>query len=237
MSYALSPRLKLIRQMVGKENEPLLIIDDLLSDPQALVAAAAAETFAPAWGPAGGYPGLRAAAPLDYVGTVARALLPVVAEAFELPAAGLRRAECNFSLVTLPPDRLHSSQSAPHIDTTDGWQLALLHYLCDPGFGGTAFYRHRATGFAAVTQERWPAYCAARANEPNGTGYMTTTDAWFERIGGVEAAFNRLVIYRSRLLHSGTITNPERLSADPRTGRLTANIFLTLGEKRAAPTA
>jgi hypothetical protein len=35
-----------------------------------------------------------------------------------------------------------------------------------------------------------------------------------------------LIVYRSRLLHSGQIIAPDRLDEDPRRGRLTANFFV-----------
>lgn len=41
----------------------------------------------------------------------------------------------------------------------------------------------------------------------------------------MDAAFDRLLVYRSRQLHSGLVAGSG--SADPRDGRLTANIFLT----------
>lgn len=213
---------------VGHDREPVLLIDRFLAEPQALVDAAAASTFAPAWGPAGGYPGMRAPAPLDYVEDTVRALAAPIAQAFALPGARPRRAECTFSLVTLPPGQLAPAQRAPHIDTAEAHQFAILHYLCDARFGGTAFFRHRATGFEAITTERLAAYEAARAGETAGEGYAAGDDAAFERIGAVDCAFDRLVVYRSHLLHSGLIPDPRLLADDPRRGRLTANIFLTL---------
>ena len=226
--FPLSRQLRLSLDHVGDEREPVLLIDGLLDRPERLVDAAADTPFAPAYGPAGGYPGLRAAAPLDYVEAVVRALTAPIAEAFGLGAVRPARAECNFSLVTLPPDALVAAQRVPHIDTVDPRQLAILHYLCAPRFGGTSFFRHRVTGYEVLTAERLPAYDAARVTEAEGTGYVADGGRWFARTGGVEAAYNRLVVYRSCLLHSGRILAPEALSPDPRHGRLTANIFLTL---------
>lgn len=212
---------------LGREGEPLLCLDGLMRTPAALIDYAARETrFAPVHGPQGGYPGIRAPAPLDYVEAVVRALDPAVRDAFGLGAVRLGRAECNFSLVTLAPGALLPSQRAPHIDTTDPLQFAFLHYLCGPEQGGTGFYRHRATGFEAITPERAPRYEAARAAEPvPAPGYIRGDTAEFERIAAVDAAFDRLLVYRSRQLHSGLVAGAG--SADPRHGRLTANIFLT----------
>lgn len=226
--HPLRSSLSLSRRTVGNDRQPLLTIDGVLADPGELVDAAAVAPFAAAFGPAGGYPGIRAPAPLDYVEAVARTLLPTLIEAFALPPARLRRAECTFSLVTLTPDQLHPTQSAPHIDTVDPWQFAILHYLCGPEHGGTAFFRHRATGFETLSADRLPAYDAARAREQDATDYITASNAAFEAIDAVDAAFDRLVVYRSCLLHSGRIEDAARLSDDPRRGRLTANIFLTL---------
>ena len=226
--FPLSRRLRLRLDHVGVTREPVLLIDGLLERPEMLVDCAADATFTPAYGPAGGYPGLRAPAPLDYVEAVVRALTGPIGEAFALGAVRPARAECNFSLVTLPPDALAASQRAPHVDTVDPTQFAILHYLCAPRLGGTAFFRHRATGYEVLTDARLAAYDKARAAEPDGAGYVADGGRWFEQIGAVDAAFDRLVVYRSSLLHSGAIPLPEALTDDPRTGRLTANIFLTV---------
>jgi len=44
---------------------------------------------------------------------------------------------------------------------------------------------------------------------------------------GIDAKWNRLIFYDGAMLHSGDIRLPERLSADPRRGRLTLNGFFT----------
>lgn len=230
--FPIAPRWRVSTTDVGREREPVLLIDGFADDPATLVEAAAASGFAPAYGPEGGYPGLRAPAPLDYVEVAVRALAAPIAETFAVGAVRPARAECNFSLVTLPPDGLAASQRAPHVDTTDPLQFAILHYLCDERFGGTAFFRHRATGFETLTDARLASYERARASEGVGDGYVGEGDRWFEAIGAVGSAFNRLVVYRSRLLHSGQIAMPEALSADPRAGRLTANIFVTFKPAR-----
>lgn len=225
--FPLAPRQVLRVTTVGVEREPVLLIDGFVAKPERLVEAAEASRFDPAFGPGGGYPGLRAPAPLDYVEAAVRALAGPIGEAFGLGRVRPLRAECNFSLVTLPAGELVATQRAPHVDTADADQFAILHYLCEPRFGGTAFFRHRATGYETITPERLASYEAARAKEDVASGYVGADDPWFAQIGAVDAAFNRLVVYRSRLLHSGRILDPGALSPDPRRGRLTANIFAT----------
>jgi hypothetical protein len=227
LDFSLNPRPRAQLSHLGREGEPLLCLDGLMRDARQLADYAVQQGgFAPVHGPAGGYPGVRAPAPLDYVGAVVRALDPVLRDAFGLQGVRLGRAECNFSLVTLGAAELVPSQRVPHIDTTDPLQFAFLHYLCGPEQGGTAFYRHRATGFEAITPEREAEYQAIRATEPDpAPGYIAGDTPEFEQIAAIDAAFDRLLVYRSRQLHSGLV--PGKLSVDPRHGRLTANIFVT----------
>jgi hypothetical protein len=228
--FSLNPAPLLRTEHVGRDREPVLILDDLMRNPGALVDYAAREVaYDPAWGPTDGFPGIRAPAPLNYVRSVVQALDPLVVRTFGLGAVKLARAECSFSVVTQAPGDLAPRQRIPHVDTADGLQFAFLHYLCDPRFGGTAFYRHRATGFEVITPERWDHWEETRARElaeAPPQGYIRGDDAHYEQIGAVDARFDRMVIYRSRLLHSGRIAPDVPLSPSPRHGRLSANIFV-----------
>lgn len=217
---------------VGQEAEPVLICEDAYGDPTALVACAARDTvFAKPLTGENFYPGLLAPAPLAYVEGLVRAMDPLIREAFGLAAVKLGRASCNFSIVTADPESLNLAQRLPHVDTVDPLQFAILHYLCAPRFGGTAFYRHRSTGFETLSPDRVVPYQRALDAElslhPPQVGYVTGDTPLFARTGQVEAAFNRVVVYRSRLLHSGQVDVSAGLVQDPERGRLTANIFLT----------
>jgi hypothetical protein len=228
MAFAIADDARLTASAIGAEREPLLDAAGLLADPAALVDVAAASRFTPAYGPTGGYPGLRAALPDAYIQSVVDVLVGPIAEAFGLGAVRPNRAQGAFSLVTLAPTALAPPQRSPHVDSVDPAQFAILHYLCDAGAGGTAFYRHKATGFELLDDCRLASYRAARATEAAPHGYVDDGAPWFERTMQVGAAFNRVIVYRSCILHSGTVPTPDRLTADPRSGRLTANIFLTL---------
>jgi hypothetical protein len=227
--FSLRPSLALSLERIGLERESVLLVEGALNRAEDLVEYAANEVcFDPVWGPSGGYPGIRAPAPLDYVESVVRVLDPSIRRAFGLERVKLARAECSFSLVTLPPERLAPLQRIPHVDTTDPLQFALLHYLCGPDHGGTAFYRHRATGFETLTPERQATYEAARAAELEGVppAYIDGDGPHYERTAAFDAAFDRMLVYRSRTFHSGRIAAGQALSPDPRRGRLTANIFV-----------
>lgn len=229
MTFDLNPRPVATLTHAGNEREPVLQLDGLMLDPRTLIDfAAAGQPFAPAYGPGGGYPGIRAPAPLPYVESVARGLDPLVREAFGLHGVALAHADCNLSLVTLTAEQLVPLQRVPHIDTTYPLQFAFLHYLCAPELGGTALYRHRTTGFEALTPERLPRYETTRlAETETPPGYITGDTTHFEQTAAFDAAYNRLLVYRSCVLHSGMIPPGAALSPDPRQGRLTANIFLS----------
>lgn len=229
--YAANPARTLEVRRLGREGEPLAVIDNLMREPQALVEAATQMRFAPL-APAGNYyPGHRAAAPGAYLSVLLEAIRPILHDVFEVQADAKAGASCHFSLVTLPPDQLNLGQRLPHIDSDDPGRLAILHYLCGPEHGGTAFYRHRASGLETVTPDRSKAYFATLRAELDRDGqpaaaYLDGDTPLFEEIGRVQAAVDRVVLYRGCLLHSGVV-DPARLSLDPRGGRLTVNTFLT----------
>jgi hypothetical protein len=232
--YDFSPRsrLEVSASRVGKSREPVLFIDEVLRRPQDLVDYAAREVeFTPAWTAHGGYPGIRAPAPLNYVDSLVRALAPVIEGAFALGGARLARAACYFSMVTLAPEKLTGLQRIPHIDTANPLRIALLHYLCDARLGGTAFYRHRASGLETISPEQETSYLRARDRELAGQlpapDYVRGDSRTYRQIAEVEARFNRVLIYRSCLLHSGMIPKDMNFSPDPRKGRLTTTVLVS----------
>ncbi|RAK52162.1 DUF6445 family protein [Phenylobacterium deserti] len=231
-TFGLNTRPAFDLQLLGEEREPVLVVDRVLQEPQRLVDyAAETASFDPVIPGRNGYPGVRSPAPLGYVRDVVTALRPAIDQVFGLEGvAAPARAECSLSIVTLPPDQLLPAQRMPHVDTVDPLQFAVLHYLCSDAFDGTAFYRHRSTGFETITPEREAPFHARLDSEvaacPPPPAYVSGDTELFAQTGRVEARFDRLVVYRSRLLHSGQIDPQAQLSPDPRKGRLTANIFL-----------
>jgi hypothetical protein len=63
-------------------------------------------------------------------------------------------------------------------------------------------------------------------------GYMTRSNAHFEQVAQVPAAWNRMIFYNGGAFHSAQIEHPDLLSDDPRRGRLTLNGFFAC--RRAA---
>ena len=220
-------------QLLGREQGPLIIIDEFSTDPERLVDYAATRcSFSPVT--ANLYPGVRARPPEDYIKEVLSKVEELVRSVYGLQDTALAGGQCSFSLVTTPPEKLRPLQRVPHFDNTNLNQLAVLHYLCPEEHGGTSFYRHRSTGFEIITKERCDTYKARlnaeiNASSPPPPAYIDGDTPLFERIGRVQARFNRMVVYRSANLHSGNIPHGFRFERDARKGRLTLNTFLVFG--------
>jgi hypothetical protein len=215
-----------VRRM-GREGEPLVVIDGFSGMVGDLLSAGYAAQYQHA---GASYPGIRSWADPSYLDRRRDLMMQIMQRVFGF-TKGVRLDASTFSLVTLSGVELHPLQRIPHYDHSSGEVIAIMHYLLGPETGGTAFYRHRRTGFETVTPEREDAYNAALAMDEREHGMPPAqfchgdTD-WFEQIDEVEAAPDRLVLYRGRQLHSGVIPDPSVLSPDPRKGRLTINMFL-----------
>ncbi|RXD07593.1 hypothetical protein EQZ23_06190 [Sphingomonas sp. UV9] len=215
------------RQRIGNEAEPLIVIDGFASDPDALRGAAAQVPF----GPAGAhYPGMCAQIPESYL----QDQLPVVARGLGREFGSCRRirvVDAQFSIVTISPGALEIRQRVPHVDAYGRDRIALIHYLSPTHRDGTAFFRHRATGFETIDETRAPEFFARLGSEVEAMppeGYIAEDSALFERTALVEADYNRALLYRSYVLHSGAIARDAILSADPALGRLTVTAFLAI---------
>ncbi len=224
-TLALSPDRRVAIEAIGAEGTRVAVIDDCLADPRGAVELAAALTFAPI-GPY--YPGVRAA--LGDPDAFAGALREEIRRTLDFSAERWT-GECFFSMVTTPPSRLAPIQRLPHFDGLEERRVAALLFLASSDFGGTSFYRHRATGFETVKAARYPLYGAALKADVERHGlppadYIGDGAPIFDEIATFEPVFNRLLLYRGNALHCSRMRNADLLTADPRAGRLTLNLFL-----------
>lgn len=214
-------------EFVGAEHQPVVIVENFFHDPEWLIAGAETLPFE-VMGEY--YPGVRARAPQSYLDEIAPVIARVLREFFAHKGPIASRAL--YSLATTPSDQLTLPQRIPHVDGLQEGSFAILHYLSHENFGGTAFYRHRSTGFETIDAARHPRYMdmlyadfAAHGEPP--AGYIQHDTPIFEQIARYDAVFNRALIYRSSLLHCGIVANGVSLPADVRAGRLTVASFLT----------
>ena len=224
---AISPARRTRVERIGAEMTAVAIVENFLAAPDAAVDLAASMPFKPI-GPY--YPGVRASLGADAASAFGAALAAEIEEALGVSAAAWA-GDCFFSVVTTPPARLMPIQRLPHFDGLEATRIAALLYLSRRDFGGTSFYRHRATGFETVDAARYPAYGAALKAEVERRGlppadYIGDGGALFEEFATFEPVFNRLLLYRGNALHCSRIRNAAALTDDARAGRLTLNLFL-----------
>jgi hypothetical protein len=221
---------------VGKSQSPIVIIDEFSGAVEEI--GRLAEGLAPFPRIAENYyPGVRRTISeadglaYEYVLSTCNSAAPFIGGGFEVD--GFDLVEASFSIVTLAPEELQPVQRAPHFDSPDQDLFALLHYLRVPENSGTAFYRHRATGIERITNDNLNLFTINARSEASmlaaDSGYIHGSDRFYEQIAKIEAVPDRLIIYHSSLLHSGVIPPDMSLSADPREGRLTANLFVRGG--------
>lgn len=228
MEFISHPDFRLQKLTIGREQAPLVVIDNLVANPGELVDLAATKLFGDV---VSYYPGIRSKVPLTYQRFIIDRLRDTFSGYFGLSATAVRFTSCHFSIVTTPPDKLAALQRIPHIDSTSSSELAFIHYLFKSDLGGTAFYRHRATGYEYVNDARKDEYWRIVYDEQAGPDkaevcYINSDTAQYEQVGSQQGVFNRMLIYRRNSLHSGALARNFVPDANPRTGRLSINGFI-----------
>ena len=230
--YKINSNIQLHSFTVGNEQQKIIVVDDFLQEPAAMIDFAVAKNqFEQYKGHCNFYPGIRVPAPAEYSTALTPIIHSILLKEYEGIDADweINKVECSLSLITVKPEELRTVQSTPHFDSANSYQFAILVYLCDESHGGTAFYRHNATHCETVTHDNRKSfediYFKELKESPTKKGYFTESDERFTKIGLVNAKFNRMVIYRSCLLHSPYINPNQSVDSNPRTGRLTINSF------------
>lgn len=215
---------------VGREKTPVLVIDNFLQDAEVLLGFAV--KFGEFRDGLDYYPGIQSKVPEFYTQALQTYLPELLCKTFNLTRENISHSQSMYSMVLTPPARLALPQSRPHVDCIDKNKLACVHYLCTPEKGGTALYRHRATGFEQLSPERMDEYGVYLEKEAKDTSwhnkYIKGSNQYYEEIGHYEANFNRLIIYPGDVLHSASIPENFQFRPNPVVGRLTLNSFIYL---------
>jgi hypothetical protein len=228
MNLDLHPDLRLRQLAIGAERAPLLVIDNFVADAQALIADACARPFTVR---SRYFPGIRAEAPPAYQQLLLTRIRSALLDCLGVEEGVLTLSMCHYSLITTPAQQLAPPQRIPHVDSFAKSGLATIHYLFKADHGGTAFYRHRRTGFECIDETRRAAYVRALEEEHSGPaapgpGYINGSSDLFEQIAKQDGVFNRLLVYRRNVLHSGCIEAGFVPDPNPATGRLSINSFI-----------
>lgn len=214
-------------RVIGVGRWPIVVIDDFHSDPMLLVDTAGdISNFKPYKNDY--YPGVKQSADNGlYANNLERysdALSPTFGAISNLQGS-------TYAIANSKPTELLPIQRIPHYDTADRHQLALVHYLCAPEWGGTAFYRHRSTNIECINDQNEQTFQQTLGREATTHGlppadYINGDTSLFEQIGIVDARFNRAVIYPASLLHSGAIRRHQVCGVNVTTMRLTITAHL-----------
>ena len=226
----INTRLKPELVLLGHQQTPLIVIDDLVENLPELLAYAAVQNFQQDQDSY--YPGVRALLPRTYVKAVLDALYPMLYQQYQLSAnLRLTPRDTYFSLINQQPETLLPLQRLPHFDTPSGHYFALLHYLAPEPHGGTGFFRHIPSGYERISVENQPQYFASAQQYLDKHGvpaaaYCDGSDGHYQLYQAVPYRQNRLLIYPGNLLHSSLVKPSTDICSDPVAGRLTANIFI-----------
>jgi hypothetical protein len=209
------------------------VIDNALLEPERWVELAAANRQAFRESSNNAFPGPELTLPEEVLGPLDTFFSRHLRQRFDVRRTLSRTAR--LSLALRRPADLHPQQWMCHVDrlAIEPGQLAVasvLYLFHDESLGGTGFYRPlRPIEEVMRMKQDANTLPAAEFSARHGLqrGYMTASNAWFEKIASVPARWNRLIFYSGMVFHSGDITAPERLSDDPRAGRLTVNGFFT----------
>lgn len=222
---------------IGETKTPLITIDNFSPEPDALCKAAIeGENFKN--NDKDFYPGIRKVfLNAEYRNFFQKKILSIIYQHFPHTSdKSIADFHSVFSITTTPAERLRPIQTIPHIDTHDRLSFACVHYLCEPPFRGTSFYRHIRTGLERIENHHLTSYFAMVKKQLMSRdfvpAYCNNSSDLFERIYHCDLKFNRLVLYPANLLHSGDIDaslmNQSSINQSHYTNeRLTLNTFIS----------
>jgi Family of unknown function (DUF6445) len=192
--FALNPRAQATMEVLGGQL-PVLLVDDVFSDPAQLRARALELPYAE---PGTAYPGKLAQPDLDdhslqfFLGRVLALaneqylprVPPIAADGQQI--VRFQSIHADFAITDRHPDQLEPTQRKPH---TDPVPIFGLVYLNPEPRGGTLFFNP----------------VSSASGEPSVGGYYSGADAAFRLVGRIDGSFNRLAIYPGFVPHSGEI--------------------------------
>ena len=210
-----------------------LVIDDAVLEPERLVQHSISRRNDFGAVDFSYYPGTYLMAPDESVATMAEYFQWRVRRHFD--SRRVVDLILRYSMVTLPLTALRPIQWVCHRDDVGldpglSMQASVLYLFRDERLGGTSFYvptRPKAEIEALFTDTRQMTPDAFAAKYGMAPAYMHAGNEYFRCIGSVAPKWNRLIFYDGGMLHSSAIPEPERLTSDPATGRLTLNGFFT----------
>jgi hypothetical protein len=215
---------------IGRCGINVCVIDNVLQEPERVAALGFAQSYAD--DPGNLYPGVRAAMPGSFSTSFRAWLTPILQRTGVLGNDQIISDDTSFfSVVTTASRDLLPIQCIPHYDSTDPALFAAVIYLCSPPFSGTAFYRHRRTGYEEITEQNVSNYQLAlntdlRIHGAPQKNYINGDTALFETVFANELKFNSAIVYPARALHAARIEKQFQAPRDQSEWRLTVTALL-----------
>lgn len=215
---------------IGRRGIEVSVIDNVLRDPNGVAALGFSHSYAE--DPGNLYPGLRAAMPESFSTSFRAWLTPILQRNGVLGSNQVIARDASFfSVVTTASQDLLPIQCIPHYDSTDPNLFAAVIYLCGPRFSGTAFYRHRRTGYEEITEQNVANYQLALNTDMRLHGappkdYINGDSPLFETVFSNELKFNGAIVYPARVLHAARIEKQFSSPQDRSEWRLTVTALL-----------
>jgi hypothetical protein len=215
---------------IGRGNIKVSVIDNVLHDPEGVAALGFAQSYSE--DPSNLYPGIRVAMAESFSTAFRAWLTPILQRSGVLERDQIISGDTSsFSVVTAASQDLLPIQCIPHYDSTDPELFAAVIYLCSTRFSGTAFYRHRRTGYEEITDETVSNYRLAlnsdmRIHGAPKQGYIDGDSVLFETVFSAELRFNRAIVYPARVLHAARIQPQFCPPKDQSEWRLTVTALL-----------
>ena len=219
---AFNPDARVERLRIGRGGMEVIRIDGVFLDPERVAALGFAQSYSQ--DPGNLYPGFRAALPGSLAVALRTWLVPILQR-------NIDRDTSFFSVVATASRDLLPIQSIPHYDSTDPDLFAAVIYLCDGKFPGTAFYRHRRTGYEEITRENVNDYRLAlnvdmRIHGAPEREYISGDTQLFEVIFANELKFNSAIVYPGRALHAARVAKNFEPPKDQSEWRLTVTALV-----------
>lgn len=230
-NFNITPNIKPTIKLVGKEQTPVIVIDDFVTDIAPILDDAVNNQSFVADSNSY-YPGVRSRLPQDYVLAILKAVYQGLYRVYDIPRTLKLKLMLNyFSLINTPEEELSLLQRIPHFDTTRPYYFAILHYLNPGEHGGTGLFRHTLNDYERIDDSRVEHYMKSTEQYMQKHGeldpkYHNASSTLYELYEEIPYKPNRLVIYPGNLLHSTLVDLEKDIDSDPKTGRLTSNIFV-----------
>ncbi|OUS68493.1 hypothetical protein B5G52_19395 [Pseudoalteromonas sp. A601] len=230
----LNPNYKVTSIKINDINEDILIVDDFIKDLEPIMHFAKQYAYLQPVGSDGTlYPGKRDDMPEPYFKVFIKLINNLLEKKhLNTDDKNVYLHKAKLSLVTLEPKDLNTLQKMPHVDSTDDKTFAAVHYLVGGEFGGTAIYRYIPFNLIKITKDKehlaHQMITQVKNNPIQHQSYLSDNTSLFEKVVNVSAKLNRVVLYKSNLLHSANLKDKINYIDDINLGRLSISSFFRI---------